>query len=146
MSQDLGTSTPKTRKQLYQKQYRHANKEKLRLFNKYYQRDYFKKYPDRYLYWSIKGRATRKDLPFDLSFEDVVAPKYCPILGIELKRNQGGKSNSWDSPSVDRIIPELGYVKNNIQIISMRANLMKNDASVEELQRFADWITKTFPR
>ena len=37
-----------------------------------------------------------------------------------------------DSPSLDRIVPELGYVKGNIRVISNRANHLKSDATLEE--------------
>lgn len=130
----------------YQKKYRKENKEYLREYSKVYQRNHYKKYPEKYLYWSIKGRASKQGLPFDLTLEDLgEVPSHCPILGIPIKRNTGGLSRAQDSPSVDRIIPELGYVKGNIQIISMRANVMKNDASPEQLRRFADWVLRTFP-
>lgn len=132
-----------TRKE-YQKQYRLDNKEKLKEYNKLYQREYFKSNPNKYLYWSIKGRARKKKLPFNLDLSDLVIPDICPILNIPLRRNIGGLSNTQDSPSVDRIIPELGYVKGNIQIISMRANLMKNDATPDQLRSFADWVIKTY--
>lgn len=39
-----------------------------------------------------------------------------------------------NDPSVDRIIPELGYTKGNVRVISNRANLLKNNASIEEIE------------
>jgi hypothetical protein len=50
------------------------------------------------------------------------------------------------SPSLDRIKPELGYVPGNIQVISARANVMKNDATPEELLAFANWVYRTYGR
>lgn len=44
------------------------------------------------------------------------------------------------SPSIDRIIPELGYVRGNIAVISMRANKLKSDATSEELERISAWM------
>lgn len=47
------------------------------------------------------------------------------------------------SPSIDRIVPELGYVPGNIAIISWRANDLKKDATADEMRRIADWIDKS---
>lgn len=129
----------------YSKNYRDKNIDKAREYNKLYQREYFKNNREKYLYWQVKGRAGRGGLPFDLTPEDLKIPSNCPVLGIPLFRNVGGKRPTANSPSVDRIIPELGYTKGNIQIISHRANVMKNDASPEELRKFAEWVLKTFP-
>ena len=129
----------------YYKNYRNKNLEKSKEYNKLYQREYFKNNREKYLYWQVKGRALRGGLPFNLEPEDLVIPDVCPVLGIPLFRNTGGKRPTANSPSVDRIIPELGYVKGNIQVISQRANVMKNDASPDELRKFAEWVRNTFP-
>ena len=129
----------------YSKNYRNKNLEKSKEYNKLYQREYFKNNREKYLYWQVKGRALRGGLPFNLEPEDLVIPDVCPVLGIPLFRNTGGKRPTANSPSVDRIIPELGYVKGNIQVISQRANVMKNDASPDELSIFAEWLRNTFP-
>jgi len=62
----------------------------------------------------------------------------CPILGIPLIPGIGAQSPN--SPSLDRIIPSLGYVKGNIAVISYRANAMKNDATIDELESFSNNI------
>lgn len=69
-----------------------------------------------------------------------IAPMYCPVFGIELKPTSG----AWhpDAPSVDRKDPTKGYVRGNLQIISMKANKMKNDASQEDLEKFAEWVLR----
>jgi hypothetical protein len=35
---------------------------------------------------------------------------------------------------LDRIIPELGYVPGNVKIISMRANRIKTNATIEDIK------------
>ncbi len=130
-------------KREYQKQYREQNREKLKEYNKLYQREYFKKNPHFYIFWQAKQRARKLGLLFDISPDDCVAPEFCPILGLRLERNVGGRKPLPSSPSLDRIVPELGYTKGNVQVISQRANAMKNDASMEELKRFAEWINKS---
>ena len=66
--------------------------------------------------------------------EDIVVPDVCPVLGIPIQKNHGHQGYFDDSPSVDRIIPELGYTKGNVRVISNRANLLKNNAKIEELE------------
>jgi hypothetical protein len=43
------------------------------------------------------------------------------------------------SPELDRIVPSLGYVKGNVLVVSRRANRIKTDATVEELQQVASF-------
>jgi len=80
-----------------------------------------------------KSRAKRDGLEFSLKEEDIIIPTHCPILGIPIKRNIGSGFHK-DSPSLDRIDNTKGYTKNNIRIISNRANLLKCDATLEELE------------
>lgn len=94
----------------------------------------------------IKCRSKKIGVPFNLKKEDVEIPELCPVFGLPLKFNVGcGYKDTGFSPSVDRIIPELGYIKGNIQVISKKANAMKSDATPEELRMFAKWVLKTFP-
>lgn len=94
-------------------------------------------------YWMLtcaKHRAKVAGLPFNITREDVVIPEYCPALGIKL---EGGTRQDHDaSPSLDRIIPDLGYVKGNVVVISHKANRIKTDATAEELRKLADWLEK----
>jgi hypothetical protein len=50
-----------------------------------------------------------------------------------------------NSPSLDRVVPELGYVEGNVVWISNRANILKRDAAWEELQRVAEWLKSVTP-
>lgn len=70
-----------------------------------------------------KERALRDGVVFNLKPEDITIPTICPILGIPLVIGLGIKSDS--TPSIDRIIPELGYVPDNIAVISWKANRIK---------------------
>lgn len=86
-----------------------------------------------------KGRAKRDGLEFDLEYEDIVIPAVCPVLGIPLKRNIGSGFHN-DSPSIDRLDNNKGYTKDNICIISNRANLLKCDATIEELEKVIQYM------
>jgi len=53
-----------------------------------------------------------------------------------------GSKNNDLTPSIDRIDPKKGYVKDNIIVVSMRANRIKNDATVDEIRKVADFYEK----
>lgn len=81
-----------------------------------------------------KRRATSKGVEFNISQEDIIIPKMCPILEVPLVI--GTKGDYEYSPSLDRIDNSKGYVKGNIQVISKKANSMKNSATLSELKAF----------
>ncbi len=87
--------------------------------------------PQKMLINSAKDRAKKNDIPFDITEADVEIPEVCPYLKTPFVRG------TMYAASVDRIDPRLGYVKGNIEVISRKANLMKNNASTEELLEFA---------
>ena len=93
--------------------------------------------------WSAQRHARDHNVPFDLTPEYVKTlwplNGKCPALGIDLLF--GKDTASPNSPSIDRLIPELGYIKTNVAIISMRANRIKSDAiDPAELRMVADWL------
>ncbi len=96
---------------------------------------------------SAKARAKKNNLPFNLEINDIIIPEFCPLLEIPLERKSYTIERTGflpNSPSMDKIIPELGYVKGNIMIISMKANAMKYNASLNELKTFAKNILNIF--
>jgi hypothetical protein len=44
------------------------------------------------------------------------------------------------SPSIDRVDSSKGYTKDNIQVISHRANNLKNNATLEELRKLVTYV------
>jgi hypothetical protein len=81
---------------------------------------------------SARGRARKNGVPFRLKKDDLPPmPAVCPVLGIEMVV-WGSESRS-ESPSLDRIVPERGYVAGNVRWISTRANILRRDASAREL-------------
>ena len=85
-----------------------------------------------------KNRAMRNGIPFSLEKEDIVIPEICPILKIKLTTPGEGVNDA--SPTIDRIDPKKGYIKGNIAVISMRANRLKNDATVAEIEKILAWM------
>lgn len=91
-----------------------------------------------YILRRAKTRAKKNNIPFDIDVEDIIIPKYCPVFGLELKSKLGtrqGHGPNDNSPSIDRVNPELGYVKGNVRIISHKANTIKNNATIEDLRK-----------
>ena len=84
----------------------------------------------------IKARAERNGLPFNLTIEDCEIPEMCPALGTPLILND---PNKYQSPSMDRVVPSLGYVKDNVRVISYRANQIKSNATIEEMEKVLAW-------
>jgi hypothetical protein len=85
--------------------------------------------------WSARGRARRKGLQCTITLGDIVIPAHCPILGMPLKVKTGSRGHADHSPSLDRIDPKLGYTPANVQVISQLANIMKNSATLEQLEK-----------
>jgi hypothetical protein len=80
-------------------------------------------------------RAKTKGMEHTLKLEDIKIPENCPVLGIPLLYEKSNGMPRHNSPSIDRIDNTRGYTKDNIVIVSRRANVLKNDASVEELKK-----------
>lgn len=85
-------------------------------------------------------RAKRDGIPFDLSAADFEIPDVCPVLGIELQRGRGRATPQ--SPSLDRLRPELGYLPGNVVVVSNRVNVLKRDATLEEMEAMAEFYAR----
>jgi hypothetical protein len=84
------------------------------------------------LYKNIKSRCKRTGREFSIELEDIIIPEKCPVFGFELKRED--KRTWMYAPSVDRIDSSKGYIKGNVTVVSRRANILKRDATVKELE------------
>ena len=85
-----------------------------------------------------KYRAKRDGISFGLCLEDIIIPAHCPILGMTLQTGNGKATEA--SPTIDRTNSALGYTKENVAVISWRANRIKSDASIEELTKIAEYM------
>ena len=88
------------------------------------------------LRWA-RDRAGQQDIPFNITVEDIYIPKSCPVLKIPLFSGDGVSCEN--SPTLDKIVPELGYVPGNVIVISRRANRIKSNASWHELRLLVDF-------
>lgn len=92
------------------------------------------RHPAKRLWLGARYRAQKNDIPFNIEISDITIPQVCPVFGRPFEPHTSYAA------SLDRIDPSLGYVKGNINVISLKANAMKQDATIEELERFADWV------
>lgn len=84
------------------------------------------------MYTRKRNNARRSKWTFSINLEDIVFPTHCPVLGLKLDYGNNSSGRKETSPSFDRINPKKGYVKNNVVIISWRANRIKNDGTPNE--------------
>jgi hypothetical protein len=94
---------------------------------------------------NAKSRAKRDKVPFNLTLQDLIeiATDKCPILHTPFVWGASGLGKGktrLDSPTLDRILPELGYVKGNVAFLSYRANRIKDNGTMQEHYDIADWI------
>jgi hypothetical protein len=94
------------------------------------------------LFKGMKKRCRENSICCDIkTYKEIEIPTHCPYLNIELVYDGSRGKNS---ASIDKIIPELGYTKGNIQIISLLANQMKSNATIDELLTFSQSINELY--
>ena len=117
----------------YSKQYYLENREARRAYHKQYRLEN----PETVMLRGAKNRSKEAGLAFDIKLEDIKIPSRCPLLDILLV--VGGGHNS---PSLDRIDSAVGYTRDNVWVISWRANALKNDATLAELEMIVDGLRR----
>ena len=96
---------------------------------------------------NTRYRAKHNFLPFDLTIEYLraIATDCCPVTGEPLDWNlefsEKGKSNPV-APSIDKIVPTLGYTQGNVAIICNRMNRLKSDATLHELSQLVNYVRR----
>lgn len=101
------------------------------------------KHPESRLFNAAKQRASKKNIEFSITINDIIIPTHCPIMGVELT-TETGEGRKQTAASLDRIDNSKGYTKDNIQVISWLANSMKQEATKEQLLAFALGIIKFY--
>lgn len=90
-----------------------------------------------------KIRARKRNIYFDLNVDDIFIGRECPILGIPF---EVGKDNWQNSPSLDRINNNRGYEKDNVIVVCMMANSIKNQATPKQIKKVADFYEKVYEK
>lgn len=91
----------------------------------------------RALWGYAKYRSSKNGLEFTITPSDIFVPSCCPVLGTEFKRG-----DVYKAPSLDRIDSSRGYVKGNVIVVSRRANVLKSNATLAELQALSKFYTE----
>jgi hypothetical protein len=96
---------------------------------------------------NAKARAKKQGLPFTLAADRVdLPPATCPCCGEAMKvsSRKGGKPTS---PTLDRLIPEHGYVPGNVVWLCRACNMLKGEttpATLDNVYRVADWLYEEY--
>jgi hypothetical protein len=133
----------KEKKKLYDIEYRKKNKTKRIEQNKEWYKSsrkvWFTNDPQYYLWYVARTRSRQNGTEFTIVKEDIIIPKTCPILDIELTKGDGYLPNAM---SLDRIDNTKGYIPTNVRVISRKANLMKSSLTLEILEKLIKYIKK----
>jgi len=97
--------------------------------------------PERIIFGLAKRRAKCNNVPFSLEKSDIVVHTVCPVFGTPMSYQPDPTRRQHDgSPTLDRIDPGRGYVKGNVCVISWRANRIKSDATLAEIEAIARYM------
>lgn len=90
-----------------------------------------------------RSRSTKSRLLFTITNEYIhsITPDKCPVFGTAFTFiGASNKHLSANVATLDRIVPELGYVVGNVCVISMKANAIKSNASTEDVEKVLKWM------
>lgn len=94
--------------------------------------------PEKAIHSRVKTRSKKDGTLFTLTFDDIKIPEKCPACGVAMAAGEFHRRNT--SPSLDRIVPGLGYTPENTIIICYSCNRRKSDATPEEMYAIADYV------
>lgn len=86
---------------------------------------------------AAKKRAKASGLEYELNWQQIQIPDFCPVLGIPLFV---GERQCDNSPTLDRLDNLKGYTEDNVRVISWRANTLKRDATLDELEKIVQYM------
>ena len=125
---------------------RYAASDKAAIMEKYRQYKETRRVTQRasYLITAAKQRAKKKGIPYNLDahrveIQEVINAGVCQLSGICF--NLTGKQ-AWNSPSLDRIIPALGYTRGNVRVVLFSLNVMMHDWGLETVQAVMAGLSK----
>ena len=97
---------------------------------------------------NAKIRAKQKSVDFNLTFEYLkkIFPQdnKCPVLRVDFQLGYKNldKKNTDFAPSLDRIVPEKGYVEGNVIVVCNIVNRVKSDSTIKILEKVFKFYKK----
>lgn len=106
------------------------------------QKENNKQHPFAYSLRRLKLRARQNNIKFNLTEEYIksIWTGNCAILGTQLSIPYSTDRNDPTKATIDKIIPELGYVEGNVQWVSNKANIIKSFGTLEEHEAIVNYI------
>jgi hypothetical protein len=96
------------------------------------------------------SRAKKVGVAFEIDTQWVIdhMPIQCPCCQKPFRQGDstGRGQKAKDRPSLDRIVPELGYTKENTRIICTWCNIIKNDGTEKNHRMIAQWLANGAPQ
>lgn len=89
-----------------------------------------------FMWIRTRNSARQRGIRFAIQKTDIILVDTCPILGLEIDYTNKDPARK---PSLDRLDNSRGYEKDNIHVISLRANILKRDATPDELIALGAW-------
>ena len=86
--------------------------------------------------YNARRRAAKRGVPFALTFDDMQWGTHCPCCSVEFAFDAEHNRR----PSIDRLIGERGYVRDNIVFVCCRCNTLKAGMTPKEMYQIADYF------
>lgn len=107
------------------------------------------KEPMKHYITQSKKTANRKGLDFNLTVEYLKElfdnqDGLCSLSGLQMVLKNRGNKKNLDQASIDRIDNNKGYIKGNVQFVTLGMNYMRNTLSIKEVLVFIKKL-KTSP-
>lgn len=95
---------------------------------------------------NILKRSRKKHIIYDSNlltrtyiYNRLCSQQACECCNVKLDFSQKKIHNNI-SPTIDRVIPNQGYVENNLAVLCHRCNRLKNNALLSELENLLNWM------
>lgn len=98
---------------------------------------------------AARSRARKKKVPYGVSAEGhsrlqkIIDAGHCELTGLPFNMENRRQLFSWDSPSLDRIMPAKGYVDGNLRVVLYGINAAIGSWGEDVLKRMVSaWLAK----